>query len=94
MAIQKITLPTKEAASLQPSEEPAAEELYGKRKRPETGRYRLQVDRQTKGSYTTYEAAEAAGVAIKTAFPVTQVAVYDAVQSVNTLINLKATPGI
>src|SRR5262245_7655860 len=54
------------------------EELFGRRKPPETGRFRLQVDRQTKGSYPTREAAAEAGLAIKRAFPILHVAVYDA----------------
>jgi hypothetical protein len=32
------------------------QELLTQRKRPDSGRFRLQVDRQTKGSYATYEA--------------------------------------
>jgi hypothetical protein len=66
-------------------EEPA-EELFGQRRRPDLSRFRLQVDRQTKGSYTTIEAAQVAGLAIKTAFPVVQVGVYDTVDGVNTII--------
>jgi hypothetical protein len=31
------------------------------RKQAESGRFRLQVDRQTKASYATYEAAEKSG---------------------------------
>jgi hypothetical protein len=54
------------------------EELFGRRKPPETGRFRLQVDRQTKGSYATHEAAADAGLAIKRAFPILHVAVFDA----------------
>src|SRR5262245_30775633 len=54
------------------------EELFGRRKPPETGRFRLQVDRQTKGSYPTREAAAEAGLAIKRAFPILHVAVFDA----------------
>jgi hypothetical protein len=54
------------------------EELFGRRKPPEAGRFRLQVDRQTKGSYATREAAEAAGLAIKRAYPILHVAVVDA----------------
>ena len=42
-------------------------------KRPERGRYLLQVDRQTKGSYTTSEAAQSAAQAIKTGYPIVQV---------------------
>jgi hypothetical protein len=49
-------------------------------KRPELGRFLLQVDRQTKGSYENSEAAEQAGLAIKTGHPILQVVVYDAVE--------------
>jgi hypothetical protein len=52
------------------------------------GRFRLQVDRQTKASYATYEAAEAAGKEIKKDYPILQVAVYDGVESVNEIIEL------
>ena len=71
-------------------EEPASEYL-GQRKRPETGRYRLQVDRQTKASYATYEDAEVAGLAIKKGHPVVQVTVYDATESVNKILELPAS---
>jgi hypothetical protein len=40
-----------------PEPEEPAPEFLGQCKRPESGRYRLQVDRQTKGSYATYEDA-------------------------------------
>jgi hypothetical protein len=46
------------------------------------------VDRQTKGSYATTEAAEAAGLAIKKAYPILYVAVYDGVDSVTKVIEL------
>jgi hypothetical protein len=68
-------------------EEPA-QELLGQRKRPEKGQFVLQVDRQTKASYTTYEAAEEAGLVIKRGHPVVQVVVYDAVTGVNKVIEL------
>jgi hypothetical protein len=64
----------------------AVQELVTQRKRTDDGRFRLQVDRQTKGSYATYEAAGAAGVAIKKAYPILQVAVYDSIESVNKII--------
>jgi hypothetical protein len=51
---------------------------FGQGRRPETGQFRLQVDGQTKVSYSTYEAAERAGVAIKQDHPIVQIAVYDA----------------
>src|SRR5215475_8552286 len=59
-------------------------------KRPEVGRYLLQVDRQTKSSYGTAQAAEAAGVLIKKNHPIVQVSVYDTVDAVNKLIDLPA----
>jgi hypothetical protein len=68
-----------------------APELFTQRKRPEAGRFRLLVDRQLKGSYTTSEAAEVAGLAIKQGHPIVQVAVYDAVNCINKAIELSAT---
>ena len=62
------------------------QELLTQRKLPDSGRFRLQVDRQTKGSYATYEAAEAAGMAIKKDYPMLQVEVYDSVESVHKII--------
>jgi len=76
---------TKALTKPPPAEEPA-EERFSQRKRPETGRFRLQVDRQTKRSYTTIEAAQEAGLAIKMAHPIVQVAVYDIQESTNTII--------
>jgi hypothetical protein len=64
-----------------------AEERVSQRKRPD-GRFRLQVDRQTKESYTTYQAAEAAGMTIKKAYPVVQVAIYDGVDNESKIIEL------
>jgi len=55
--------------------------------RPEN-QFRLQVDRQTKASYATYEAAEAAGLAVKQNHPVVLVAIYDAKAGVNKIIEL------
>ena len=49
-------------------------------------RYRLQVDRQTKTSYTTHDAAEKAGAAIKKAHPLVQVTIYDAKDSAITVL--------
>jgi hypothetical protein len=46
------------------------------------------VDRQTKESYATSEAAEAAGLAIKKAYPILHVAVYDSVAGVTRVTEL------
>jgi hypothetical protein len=72
--------------NVEPDEPPP--ELLGRRKRPEHGQFRLQVDRQTKSSYTTLEAAEQAGMVIKRGHPILQVAVYDAVSGVNKILEL------
>jgi hypothetical protein len=70
-------------------DEPA--QAVSQHKRPSEGRFRLQVDRQTKASHETYEAAQAAGVAIKKGHPILQVAVYDSLNSINKIIEL-STP--
>jgi adenylyl- and sulfurtransferase ThiI len=51
-------------------------------------RYRLQVDRQTKRSFDSLEAAAEAGTVIKKAHPIVQVSIYDAIDCVNQLIGL------
>src|SRR5262245_32713255 len=79
-----ITMPSATMASA--TEESVPERVT--QRKPEGGRFRLQVDRQTKGSYATYEAAEKAGLVIKKEHPILQVAVYDGVESVNKIIEL------
>jgi hypothetical protein len=56
--------------------------------KPTESQFRLQVDRQTKSSYATFGAAEEAGLLIKQAHPILQVAIYDAIGSVNKIIEL------
>jgi hypothetical protein len=48
MASRQIKMPAKNNEA-----EQKAEEVFSQSKRPERGRYLLQVDRQTKNSYTT-----------------------------------------
>jgi len=69
-----------------------ANDVFSQRKRPELGRDLLQVDRQTKGSYTTSNAALAVALVIKTGHPVVQVSVYDAVENTNTIVEVPAAP--
>jgi hypothetical protein len=66
------------------------DDVFSQRKRPERGRYLLQVDRQTKGSYTTVEAAQSAALGIKTAYPIVQVSVYDSVDNTSTMVEVEA----
>jgi hypothetical protein len=76
--------------TLAPDPDEPVEDVVTQRKRPDGGRFRLQVDRQTKDSYATYEAAEAAGLAIKKAYPILYVAVYDGVDGVTRTIEQPA----
>jgi hypothetical protein len=86
MASRQIKMPVKDDSGTDKD----ADEVFSQRKRPERGRYLLQVDRQTKGSYTTPEAAQSAALAIKTAYPIVQVSVYDSVDNTNTLVEAAA----
>jgi hypothetical protein len=79
-----ITMPSATMASA--PEESVPERVT--QHKAEGGRFRLQVDRQTKGSYATYEAAEKAGLEIKKEHPKLQVAVYDRVESLNKIIEM------
>jgi hypothetical protein len=60
----------------------------GQGKPSEAGRFQLQVDRQTKLFYGTYEAAERAGVAIKQSHPIVQVSIYNAAEGSMKIIEL------
>ena len=82
MAPRQIKMPVKKDA------EKEAEDLSAQSKRPEIGRYLLQVDRQTKGSYKTSEAAQSAALAIKTSYPIVKVSIYDSVNNSHTLVEL------
>jgi hypothetical protein len=85
MAPRQMRMPAKDHADKE------AEEMFSQRKRPESGRYLLQVDRQTKGSYKTAQAAQSAGLEIKTGYPIIQVSIYDSVDNSHTLVKLPAT---
>jgi hypothetical protein len=74
--------------SMPSAPEETVPEPVTQRKRADDGRFRLQVDRQTKGSYASFEAAEKAGLGIKKGHPILQVAVYDGVEGVNKIIEL------
>jgi hypothetical protein len=84
MASRQIKMPVKDGSDKDVEEAPS------QRKRPERGRYLLQVDRQTKGSYPTAEAAQSAAQVIKTGYPIVQVSVYDSVEYTHTLVEAPA----
>ena len=55
---------------------------------PDTERYQLQIDRQTKRSFKTPEAARSAALEIKSRFPALQVSIYDSVSKSRTMIDV------
>jgi len=77
-----------ETITMPSAPEKAAPEPVTQAQQHDGGRFHLQVDRQTKGSYATFEAAETAGKGIKKSYPILQVAVYDGIKSVNKIIEL------
>lgn len=84
MATRQMKMPIKDDSNKQ------TEEVFSQRKQPERGRFLLQVDRQTKGSYATAEAAQAAARVIKKSYPIVQVSVYDSIDNTNTLVEAPA----
>jgi hypothetical protein len=82
------TRPEIKTITKKPDADVSAQEQPSQRKRPETGPFRLQVDRQTKGSYLTLEAAEEVGLAIKKGHPIVQVSVYDSAAGINKIIEV------
>lgn len=67
---------------------PPESNTHSQKKKAEAGQFWLQIDRQTKSSYGTFEEAEAAGLIIKRRYPVVQVSVYDKAESTNTPLTL------
>lgn len=84
MATRQIKMPVKDNSKQE------VEEVFSQRKRPERGRFLLQVDKQTKGSYTTSEAAQAAALVIKKNYPIVHVSVYDTIDNSEILVEAPA----
>jgi hypothetical protein len=87
VAQRQIKMPVKDKRVLRKE---SSEEAPSQRKQPEAGRCLLQVDRQTKSSFNTFDAARSAAVQVKTGFPILQVAIYDSVSKSRTLVDLAA----
>jgi hypothetical protein len=85
MASRQMKMPEKTEKT-----EAEPEQRLSQSKRPEFGRYLLQVDRQTKRSYQTVESAESAGLAIKKEHPILHVTIYDSVECTSTALTLPA----
>jgi hypothetical protein len=88
--IMSMVLSGKAVIKVSDPEEPV-QELFSQRRKPEIGQFRLHVDRQTKATFSTYEAAEKAGKEIKKRHPVVRVAVYDTVECSDWIIELPET---
>jgi hypothetical protein len=82
VAARQIKMPSKDHSDKE------AEEVFLQSKRPDSGRYLLKVDKQTKGSYKTPEAAQSAALEIKKAYPIVQVSIYDSVDNSARLVEL------
>ncbi len=63
------------------------EEARSEQSQPGTECYRLQIDRQTKRSFKTPEAARSAAMEIKAHFPAPQVSIYDDVSKSRTVVD-------
>jgi len=64
------------------------EEERPRHQQPDTERYQLQIDRQTKRSFKTPEAARSAALEIKSRFPILQVSIYDSVSKSRTVVDV------
>jgi hypothetical protein len=84
MASRQIKMPVKDTSDNE------SDVMPSQRKRSAPGRYLVQVDRQTKGSYQTSEAAHAAALLIKKSYPIVQVYVHDTVEYGHTLVEVPA----
>jgi hypothetical protein len=74
-----ISMPKKESAEIV---SPPASQA-----RPPLGRFRLQVDRQTKATFASLSDAQNAGREIKKTHPIVQVSIYDAEESQQTVLD-------
>ena len=64
-----------------------AEDEQPDQSQPTTERYLLQIDRQSKRSFKTPEAARIAGLEIKSRFSALQVSVYDSATGSRTVVS-------
>ena len=66
----------------------ATDEIFSEQKRPKSRRYLIQVDKQTKASYETAEAAHSAALEIKKGYPVVRVSIVDSIENSSRLVEL------
>ena len=83
MPQRHFRMPTKKVVKPEQTEEQPLQH-----QQPETERYQLQIDRQTKRSFKTSEAALSAALKIKSRFPALQVSIYDGVTTSRTMVDV------
>ena len=66
----------------------ATDVIFSQQKRAESGRCLIQVDKQTKASYETAEAAHSAALEIKKGYPIVRVAIFDSIENSSRLVEL------
>jgi hypothetical protein len=79
---RELKMPAKNAAKRKETEDDQP-----KQSQPETERYLLQIDRQSKRSFKTPKAARTAALEIKSRFPGLQVSIYDTVIGPRTVVD-------
>lgn len=87
-APEEEAMPQANIADAEIQKKSEAEVIFSQARKPELGRYWLQVDRQTKRSFDTSAQAEAAGLLIKSAFSQLQVSVYDKEEGANKILEI------
>ena len=83
MPQRHFRMPTKKVVNPEQTEE-----QHLQHQQPDTERYQLQIDRQTKRSFKTPEAARSAALEIKSRFPALQVSIYDDVTKSRTMVDV------
>ena len=78
----QFRMPAKKVAKTEQTEEARPQQ-----QQPDMDRYLLQIDRQTKRSFKTAEAARSTALEIKGRFPALQVSIYDSVSKSRTMVS-------
>jgi hypothetical protein len=78
----ELRMPRKNAAKRE-----KAEDEQSQQSQPDTERYLLQIDRQSKRSFKTPEAARTTALEIKSRFPFLHVSIYDTVIGSRTVVD-------
>ena len=86
MPQRQFRMPGKKVARTEQTDEGRPQQ-----EQPEMDRYLLQIDRQTKRSFKTAEAARSAALEIKARFPALQISIYDGVSKSRTVVDLPAS---